>query len=63
MINIEFIRDKIVKNIGLMTALDKMLWTVSIPQNQRVEFNAILAISDCLAEELNALYELVRGEV
>ncbi len=52
MINIEFIRDKIVRNIGLMTALDKILWTVSIPKNQRIEFNAILAISDCLSREL-----------
>lgn len=63
MINIEIIRDKIVRNIGLMTALDKMLWAVSIPKNQRIEFNAILAISDCLSSELHELYDIVKTEI
>lgn len=63
MIDIELIRDNIVRCIGLMDALHESLWALPVPIRHKKTFNSALAVSDCLCTELNNTYNLIRDEV
>lgn len=63
MVDIEIIRDNIVRCIGLMDSLHVSLWALPVPTKHKREFNSALAVSDCLQSELDKTYNLIREEV
>lgn len=63
MIDIELLKDRIIRSIGLIDVLHELLYSLQIRQHIKKEFNSVLALADCLQVELNSAYELVINEV
>lgn len=58
------IADKISLSIGLMTALNSMAWKIeSIAPEYTQAFNSVLAVGEVLENELNTLYDSIKGEL
>lgn len=64
MTNIHIIADKISLSIGLVTALNKMTWSIAgvAPEDTKA-LNSVLSLGEVLEAELNALYNSIKGDL
>lgn len=64
MANMTQIADKISLSIGLTTALNRMAWGIeSIAPEYTQAFNSVLAVGEVLENELNTLYDSIKGDL
>lgn len=64
MTSIHVIADKISLNIGLITALNKMVWSITnVAPEDTPALKSVLSLGEVLETELNNLYESIKGEL
>lgn len=64
MVDLDKLNDRIVFNIGIVEALSKTAWHLQdIPVEYWKDFNAILALVECLQTGLNHVHGMIAEEV
>lgn len=64
MIDIDVLNDKLLLSIGLANALKKTAWHLQdIPMKYWEDFNAVLALIDCLQTVLSQAHGIIKAEV
>lgn len=64
MINLDELNNRIIFNIGLTTALSKTAWHLQdIPVKYWEDYNAVLALVECLQSGLRNIHGMIKEEV
>lgn len=64
MVNIDELNNRIIFTIGLTTALSKTAWHLQdIPVKYWEDYNAVLALVECLQTGLNHIHSIIKEEV
>ncbi len=64
MIDINILNEKLLLAIGLAKALEKTAWELQdVPIKYWDEFNAVMALIDCLKTLLNQAHGIIKAEV